>query len=295
MKKVVLTVLLFVFVQQFFGQDLKEYFYEIGKKREVKVYKFFDRNTSSHFYRKIVIRPGSKSVKIVNHDKYYIDNVVTKETLREDGIYLTSAKVYIECLLTPICDGILYGADSSRKTADVIERDSYIWDENRTETSTIQYQYGSFIKLSRTRSYVSHEIIEIMGRSYDAVKFLDRHTLEYLREPKDKVSYEQFVYMAKGLGEVKFEGVKSQDENENQQLRDSLRVFSRYLKYTGVWTYDSFEDEGFMDAELVDIITNKELRELRKNGKPVFYYNDKKTHKEPTWRDLYPRREKSTE
>jgi len=196
-KNVLLLILICTISSCFAQENFKEYYYQIGTKKEVKVYKYIDQNNTAHIeYWKVTTNPKT-------------NNILTESYTTDFRLY----NIFEEELTT-------YGAEIIRyvdfeKNSDgqnvpmigtIVDKDVYKWNDTNKYKYSVKYKslnYGNekFIK-ERTKN--SFQVINVNGIEYATLKFMDEYEVKSL-EKNQNYQFYQFTYYAKGLGMVKYQ------------------------------------------------------------------------------------------
>lgn len=178
-------------------ESFKEYYFPIGVEKEVKVYKYIDKNNPENIeYWKVTTNPETNRILTESFRSDFTLYNVFEEVLTNDGaelIFYRDFEKNEQGEMIPV-DGI------------IIDKDVYKWDDTSAYKYTVQYdspRYGNeqFIK---ERNKIRFVDIDVNGTDYSTIKFLDNYEVKSL-ENESGYKFHQLTYYAKGVGMVKYQ------------------------------------------------------------------------------------------
>jgi len=197
-KKLLLVISLILFIWGLSAQEnCKEYYFSMGMKDEVKVFKYIDKNDPKNIeYWKVTTNPLTNRILT---ESYLADFTIYnsfEEVITNDGaelIIYTDYEKNNEGENTPI-------------EAEIVDKDVYKWDDNGIYKYSVKYQspkYGNE-QFTKERSKIRLTEISINGTEYSVLKFLDNYEVKSL-DGDGGYTFHQLTYYAKGIGMVKYE------------------------------------------------------------------------------------------
>lgn len=178
-------------------ENYRDYYYQIGLKKEVKVYKYVDKNNPNNIeYWKVTTDPNTKGILTESFTPDFRLYNTFSERLNENGAELFEYSDFEQ------------NDDEQNKRIDgtVVDKDVYKWTDNSKYKYSVKYKtqkYGNE-QFTKQRTKNSYENIEIYGIEYLTLKFLDEYQIKSL-ENNQNYEFYQFTYYAKDIGMVKYQ------------------------------------------------------------------------------------------
>ncbi|WP_158850480.1 hypothetical protein [Algibacter sp. L1A34] len=198
MTRNVLILILIINISSSFAQEnFKEYYYQIGTKKEIKIYEYVDKNNPKRIeYWKVTTNPKTKIILTESFTTDFRLYNIFEEELKVDG-----AKIISYTDFEKIDSG-----ENIRINGIIIDKDVYKWNDKNKYKYSVKYKslkYGNeqFIK-ERTKN--SFENIDVKGTNYSTLKFMDEYEIKSLDSDQSYEFY-QFTYYAKDIGMVKYQ------------------------------------------------------------------------------------------
>ncbi len=225
MTKNILLLILFVVAFNAKAQtDFKEYYYPIGAKKEVKVYKYVDKNDATRIeYWKVTSIPETNELKTVSYDWDFNVYNTFYEVMTENGAELTAYSDFEQN----------EKGEWVEIKATVIDRDVYQWNGNKEYVYSVNYvsKYGRFY-FKKKRAESGFENINVGGKEYQALKFKDDYLIYAITQGIEQRFY-QDTYYAKHIGMIKYKRkIPVQHEFIELELTDILteQEFEKLMK-----------------------------------------------------------------
>lgn len=195
-KKIVTITLIFITSSSFGQRNLKEYYYPIGTKKEVQVYKYVEKNDPEHIeYKKITTNPKENTVVTESYLTNFWRYNSTEEKLNKNGTKITLyANFYRKTK-----------GDTLQINGKIIEKNGYKWNNDNEYKYSVEYNNPNEgnERLIRGRIKISLNKIMIQGTEYETVKFLDQYEIKSLEYGRTQGFYLD-TYFAKDVGIVKY-------------------------------------------------------------------------------------------
>ena len=195
-KNITLLILIFIISSCSAQENFKDYYYQIGTKKEIKVYKYVDKNNPKNIeYWKVTTNPKTNKILTESFTTDYRLYNIFEEELKNDGAEIIRYADF----------EINKNGKNIRIDGTIIDKDVYKWTDNNKYIYSVKYtspKYGNeqFIK-ERTKS--KFENINVSGEEYSVLKFKDEYKIKSLENDQNYKFY-QFTYYAKGIGMVKY-------------------------------------------------------------------------------------------
>ncbi|MDX8553079.1 hypothetical protein MK851_05490 [Tenacibaculum sp. 1B UA] len=230
-----LSIIILSTVNGFAQENLKDYYYPIGTKKTVKIYKYVHTNNPEYIeYKKVTINPKENTVLTESYSYNLWRYNSIKEKLNSQG-----------SIITHYTDFYKYkSGDTLRVETTITDNDVYKWKNDDTAYKyTLEYEdpRNGKTKFEKERIKIRLSKVNIAETVYKTVEFLDQYSI-YYRDQGRHIGYHNDTYYAKGVGIVKY-------------------VESRMVKDNGEYT--SIKNE----FELTEIISEKEFKSLIENAK----------------------------
>ena len=196
-KNITLLILLYTTSSCFAQKNFKKYYYQVGTKKEVQVYKYVDKNNPKNIeYWKVTTSPKTNRILTESFTTDFRLYNIFEEELKTDGAEIIR---YVDFEKND-------NGHNIRIDATIVHKDVYKWNDNKKYKYSVKYKnpkYGNehFIK-ERTKN--SLEIININGTNYSTLKFKDEYEIKLL-DNKQNYKFYQFTYYAIGIGMVKYQ------------------------------------------------------------------------------------------
>lgn len=196
-KNIPFLILMFIISSCSAQENLKNYYYPIGQKKEVKVYKYVDKIKPENVeYWKVTTNPKTNTILTESYTTDFRLYNIFEERLDTNG-----AKIIRYSDFDQNDNG-----QNIRIDGTVVDKDVYQWKDNGKYKYSVKYRspkYGNeqFIK-ERTKN--SFENIKIKGTEYQTVKFMDEYEIKSL-ENEQNYEFYQFTYYSKDIGMVKYQ------------------------------------------------------------------------------------------
>jgi|TARA_B110000240_G_scaffold7854_1_gene8600 hypothetical protein len=196
MKKIIQLSLMIFLTTVCVGQNkLKDYYYPITNKIEIKIFKYVDKNDSNNIeYWKVTTNPKTKKIKTVSYDsEFNIYNTF------EEIITLTGAKLIKYADYEKNNSGNLVP-----NIAQIIDSNVFKWDGEKDYKYSVKYtnKYGSYV-FSKKRTELGFENITVNNKEYETVKFIADYSFNDINK-NDDYSFYQYSYYAKNIGMIKY-------------------------------------------------------------------------------------------
>ncbi|WP_430413186.1 hypothetical protein [Kordia sp.] len=225
-KNITLLILIFIISSCSAQENFRDYYYQIGTKKEIKVYKYVDKNNPRNIeYWKVTTNPKTNKILTESFTTDFRLYNIFEEELKTNGAEIIR---YADFEVNDEKQNI-------RIDGTIVDKDVYKWNDTNKYIYSVKYtspKYGNeqFIK-ERTKN--SFEKITISGTEYSTLKFKDEYEIKSL-ENDQNYEFHQFTYYAKGIGMVKYQ---------------------RY-----------HPDGATIELELTEILTEKEFDELKEKA-----------------------------
>ena len=198
MIKIVQILVLLLVTSSCSGQnDLKEYYYPIGQKAEVHVYKYVDKvNPNNIEYWKVTTDPQTRTILTESFTTDFRLYNIFEEQLDDEG-----AKVI------GYTDFQINKDDSSTQIdGNVIDQNVYGWNGTNKYRYSVNYLDPSFGRMQfvKERTQNGFENIEIFKTEYETAKFKDEYEMKLL-DTNENYEFYQYTYYGKNTGMVKYE------------------------------------------------------------------------------------------
>ena len=196
-KNITLLLLIFIISSCSAQENFKDYYYQIGTKKEIKVYKYVDKNNPKNIeYWKVTTNPKTNKILTESFTTDFRLYNIFEEELKTNGAEIIR---YADFEVNDDKQNI-------RIDGTIVDKDVYKWNDTNKYSYSVKYtspKYGNeqFIK-ERTKS--SFENINVTGTDYSTLKFKDEYEIKSL-ENDQKYEFYQFTYYAKGIGMVKYQ------------------------------------------------------------------------------------------
>ncbi|MCH2193256.1 hypothetical protein [Kordia sp.] len=177
-------------------KNVKKYYYPLGKKKTVAVYKYVNKNDTTHVeYWKVITSPKDQSIKTISYDKDFRVYNVFEEIITKKGAKLSK---YTDYRISDTGKNI-------PMPATIVESDVYLWKSTETFSYAVTYtsKYGHS-EFTKSRTFDGIERITVNGKQYKVAVFKDDYHI-YIKDYNDSYSYPQRTYYAKHIGMVKYE------------------------------------------------------------------------------------------
>lgn len=225
-KNITLLLLIFIISSCSAQENFKDYYYQIGTKKEIKVYKYVDKNNPKNIeYWKVTTNPKTNKILTESFTTDFRLYNIFEEELKTNGAEIIR---YADFEVNDDKQNI-------RIDGTIVDKDVYKWNDTNKYSYSVKYtspKYGNeqFIK-ERTKN--SFENITVNRTEYSTLKFKDEYEIKSLENDQNYKFY-QFTYYAKGIGMVKYQ---------------------RYQP-----------DGTTIELELTEILTEKEFDELKEKA-----------------------------
>ena len=196
-KKITFLILIIVISSCSAQENLKDYYYPIGTKKEVKIYKYVDKNNPNNIeYWKVTTNPNQKIILTESYTTDFILYNIFEEQLNKNGSEIIRYADFEQS----------DDAQNIRIDGIIVDKDVYKWTDNNKYKYSVKYKnpkYGNehFIKM-RTKN--TFENINLRGTEYPTIKFMDEYEIKSL-ENEQNYQFYQLTYYAKGIGMVKYQ------------------------------------------------------------------------------------------
>ena len=225
-KSCFLFLLLFA-SKSFCQKNLKNFYYQIGDKKEVKIYKYIDRNNPEYiFYWEVILNPEDHSITTNSYDSDLVKGDSFYETLNRRGTALREYSVF---------EKNMFGFLRERK-AKVSDDKVYQWDIKKKKPYQYKVIYTDKFgetSLRKSRVFEGIDTIQIKDATHVVAKFRDDYQFKLL-DGDDSYGFTQMSYYAEGIGMIKYR---------------------RYIP------------DAIMDIELETVLTRDEFEKLKKDKK----------------------------
>lgn len=213
-KNTLFLILIFIIPSCYAQKEIKEYYYQIGKKKEVSVYKYVDKNNPKNIeYWKVTTDPKTNTI-------------LTESYTTDFRLY----NIFEEQLNTKGAEVIRYAdfeqsdnGQNIRVNGIIVDKNVYKWVDHNKYKYSINYKsprYGNG-QVTKARTKNKFENIEVYGTKYATVKFMDEYEIKYLENGQNYDFY-QFTYYAKGIGMVKYQRYHPDGTTIELELKDIL-------------------------------------------------------------------------
>ncbi|CAM1349729.1 hypothetical protein [Tenacibaculum crassostreae] len=196
-KNITLLILILIISSCSAQENFKDYYYQIGTKKEIKVYKYVDKNSPKNIeYWKVTTNPKTNKIMTESFTTDFRLYNIFEEELKTDGAQIIR---YADFEVND-------NGQNTRISGTIVDKDVYKWNDNNKYIYSVKYtspKYGNeqFIK-ERTKS--GFENITVSGTEYSTLKFKDEYEIKSLENDQNYEFY-QFTYYAKGIGMVKYQ------------------------------------------------------------------------------------------
>lgn len=223
---ILLTILLLNISGCSAQENFKEYYFSVGTKKEVKVYKYVDKNNPENIeYWKVTTNPGTNRILTESFTTDFRLYNIFEEELKTEGAEIIR---YVD--FEKNRDGKTIRIDGI-----IIDKDVFKWNDKNKYKYSVIYEspnYGNeqFIK-ERTKN--NFEKINIDGVDYSTLKFKDEYIIKSL-ENNEYYEFYQFTYYAKGIGMVKYQRYHPNGNTIELELMGTLTEedFDKLIKKT---------------------------------------------------------------
>ena len=225
-KNITLLILIYIISSCSSQENFKEYYYQIGTKKEVQIYKYIDKNNSKNIeYWKITTNPKTNKILTESFTNDFRLYNIFEEELKTDGAELIRYADF----------EVNENGQNVRIDATIVDKYVYKWNDNNKYIYSVKYantKYGNE-QFTKERTKSSFDNITVNGNKYSTLKFKDEYEIKSLENDQNYEFY-QFTYYAKKIGMVKYE---------------------RY-----------YPDGTTIELELAEILTEKEFDELKEKA-----------------------------
>ncbi|QIE58661.1 hypothetical protein G5B37_03520 [Rasiella rasia] len=196
-KNTFLLILTFVISNCSAQLNYKDYYYPIGAKKQVNIYKYVDKNNPNNIeYWKVTTNPNSNKILTESYTTDFRLYNIFEEQLNENG-----AEVIRYADFNKSDDGKNIRIDGT-----IIDKNVYKWADDSKFKYSVKYstpEYGNekFIK-ERIKNRI--ENINVHGTDYSTLVFMDEYEIKSLDNDQTYEFY-QLTYYAKGMGMVKYQ------------------------------------------------------------------------------------------
>ena len=196
-KNTFLLIITFVISSCAAQGNYKDYYYPIGAQKEVKIYKYIDKNNPNNIeYWKVTTNPSAEKILTESYTTDFRLYNIFEEQLNENG-----AEVIRYADFNKSNDG-----KNIRIDGNIIDKDVYRWADDTKFKYSVKYkspEYGNeqFIK-ERTKN--RFEDINVRGTDYSTLVFMDEYEIKSL-DNEQTYEYYQLTYYAKDIGMVKYQ------------------------------------------------------------------------------------------
>jgi len=176
-------------------KNVKKYYFPLGKTTTTKVYRYVDKNDTTHVeYWKVITNQKTNTIKTISYDKNFRIYNVFEEVLTEKGAQLTGYTDYDE----------LENGKHVAVSATIQKVDVYLWESTKTFAYSFSYtnQYG-FYKYTKNRKFDDIEKITVHGKEYEVAVFQDAYHV-YNKDQNKRYMYPQRTYYATNIGVVQY-------------------------------------------------------------------------------------------
>lgn len=178
-------------------ENYKDYYYAIGANKEVKVYKYIDKNNSDNIeYWKVTTNPKKNTILTESFTTDFRLYNIFEEQLNKNGAEIIRYADFDK------------GNEGQNLRVDgyIVDKDVYKWTDNNKYKYSVKYKspkYGNeqFIK-ERTKN--NFENINVRGTEYSTLKFMDEYEIKSL-ENEQNYEFYQLTYYAKDIGMIKYQ------------------------------------------------------------------------------------------
>ncbi len=177
-------------------KNVKNYYYPLGKKKTIMVYKYVDKNDTTNIeYWKVITSPVDQTIKTISYDRNFRVYNVFEELITQKGAQLTRYTDY----------EISKNGKNIPILSTVQKTNVYLWSPSEAYKYAVTYKnkYGSF-EFTKSRKFVGIKKITVHGKKYKVAAFKDDY-LMYEKYRNDKFIFHQRTYYAKNIGMVKYE------------------------------------------------------------------------------------------
>jgi len=195
-KNITLLILIFIISSCSAQENFKDYYYQIGTKKETKIYKYVDKNDPTNVeYWKVTSIPETNELKTVSYDSDFNIYNTFDEVITESGAELTA---YSDFELND-------NGERKEIKANVIDKDIYKWNSDKEYSYSVNYvnKYGRF-NFKKKRAESGLETITVSGKEYKTVKFKDTYLINAI-DHNDEYGFYQNTFYAQNIGMVKYE------------------------------------------------------------------------------------------
>ena len=196
-KNITLLILIFIISSCSAQENFKEYYYQIGTKKEVQVYKYVDKNNPKNIeYWKVTTNPKTNKILTESFTTDFRLYNIFEEELKTDG-----AEIIHYADFEKNDEG-----QNIRVDGTIVDKDVYKWNDNNKYKYSVKYKspkYGNE-QFTKERTKSSFENINASGTDYSTLKFKDEYEIKSL-ENNQNYKFYQFTYYAKGIGMVKYQ------------------------------------------------------------------------------------------
>ncbi len=214
-----------VLVSSSFAQtNFKEYYYPVRAKKEVKIYKYVDKNNQSNIeYWKVTTSPETNRIITASYTTDRRLYNIFEEELKTDGAELVR---YTDFEISDTGENVQIDGI-------VVDKDVYKWKDKNKYRYSIKYKspkYGNEL-FTKERTVNSFEKIIVSGIEYATLKFRDEYEVKSL-ENNQYYKFHQFTYYAKDIGMIKYERYHPDGTTIELELREllTLKQFEKLIK-----------------------------------------------------------------
>ena len=170
-KNIVLLILLFTASSCLAQENLKDYYYSIGTKKEVSVYKYIDKNNLKNIeYWKVTTNPATNTILTESYTTDFRLYNIFEETITSKGAEIIR---YVDFMKKN-------NGKIERIEGTILSKDVYKWSDSTKYTYAVKYKrpiYGNEV-FTKDRTKNSFTDVNIYGKKYATVKFLDEYEIE---------------------------------------------------------------------------------------------------------------------
>lgn len=196
-KNILLLILLTVISGSSAQENLKEYYYPIGPNKQVKIYKYVDKNNSENIeYWKVTTDPDTNTILTESYTTDFRLYNIFFEQLNEHGADLIKYADFVQN----------DKGQNIRIDGSVVDKYVFKWTDTDKYSYSVKYKTADRgnEQFTKERTKNSFETIIVNGIEYSALKFLDEYEIKSLEKAQNYEFY-QLTYYAKGLGMVKYQ------------------------------------------------------------------------------------------
>lgn len=188
--------LVFSCVYSYSQDNLKDYYYQFGKKKETKIYQYVNANDSTDVvYWKVITNPKSMEIITYALNANFEEMNKYTEKIVEGGALLKEFIVYEKNLL----------GFKTEKKAEVLQRKVYSWNVKEVCVQSYKMKYSEIgeIEIQKKREFQEIDSLSLNSKNYEVAKFIDtrKFIIPKYNETDDDTTY---AYYAKGLGMIRY-------------------------------------------------------------------------------------------